>query len=93
MSDQAQILHRGPWQQAYKAVNVLCSDGVRRTADRLKEPDTMFSIPCQVQVSGKTVSGFLMVVGSDLVFCQYTYGTNGNVLPNIPSREYPGLRE
>lgn len=85
---QAQILHRGPWQIAYKAINVLCSDGVRRTVTDLKEPDTAFSIPGKVQVRGKTVTGFVMSWENDLIFCQYTYGANGKMLPNIPANKY-----
>jgi hypothetical protein len=93
MDDKAQILHRGMWQIPYKAVNVLCSDGVRRTVNNLKPPDTFFSIPGQVQAHGKTLSGFIMSVGEDLIFSQYTYGKNGAVLPDLPAKDYPGLRE
>jgi len=56
---QGKILHRGPWQVPYKAIDVLCSDGVCRTARLTREPDTFFSIPGSVKVRGVTVTGFV----------------------------------
>ena len=55
------ILHRGPWQIPYKATNVLCSDGKRRTVKLHAEADTFFSIPGRVTVRGKTVTGHVWV--------------------------------
>jgi hypothetical protein len=86
--DKGQILRRGRWQVAYKAINVLCSDGVRRTVDHLKEPNTFFSIPGSVQVKGRTVAGYIMSRDDDLIFSAFLYRANGKLLPNIPVSEY-----
>ncbi len=77
---KGRILHRGPWQIPYKAINVLCVDGVRRTVRLHGEPDTFFSVPGSVQVRGKTVSGFVTSDNGDLKFIAYTYGKNADVL-------------
>lgn len=80
------ILRRGPWQIPYKATNVLCSDGKRRTIRLHSEPDTFFSIPGKTQVKGKTVTGFILSFQNengwqDLKFCAYQYRKNGYLLP------------
>jgi len=77
---KTQILTRGPWQVPYKATNVLCEDGVRRTARITREPDTFFSIPATVQARGKTVTGFVTSRGDDLIFIAYAYGKNHAIL-------------
>lgn len=63
---KAEILHFGEWQIPYKAVNVLCEDGVRRTARTAMQADTYFSLPARVSVRGKTVSGFLSYNEEDI---------------------------
>ena len=83
----AKILHRGPWQIAYKATDVLCSDGVRRTVNLSSEADTFFSIPGSVQVKGKTVSGFIHCYNrsdgeGDFEFVANRNAKNYDVLPN-----------
>ena len=79
---KSDILSRGMWQIAYKAVNVLCEDGKQRNATITAQPDTMFSIPAIVQVRGKSVSGFI-TYNSDLevhTFLAYTHKKNGYLL-------------
>ncbi|SRR5258706_9432429 len=56
---KSKILHWGMWQIPYKALNILCPDGIYRTARITAEADTFFTIPAQVQVRGKTVTGFI----------------------------------
>lgn len=56
---KSEILHYGPWQIPYKALNILCPDGIYRTARITGDPDTAFTIPAQVQVRGKTVTGYI----------------------------------
>jgi hypothetical protein len=89
-SDAARIHYRGPWRIAYKATDVLCSDGKRRTARITGEADTFFTLPASVSVSGKTVSGFLMQepfehedesVVDVLTFTAYRKRKNGQLLP------------
>jgi hypothetical protein len=76
---------RGMWQIPVAVQKALCADGVRRYARITSEPDTFFSIPAQVKVQGKTVSGF--ITGrerddgeSDYSFVAYSYGKNGHLL-------------
>lgn len=86
---KGEILTRGMWQIAYKATNVLCSDGKRRNVKITGQPDTFFSIPASVQVKGKTVTGFLYTQDDgELIFCQYLPGKNGHLLPDIPIGQY-----
>lgn len=72
----------------------MCSDGVVRTLKRIAQtPDTFFSTPAAVTVAGKTVSGFVQVESEQgwtnvtdtdpatVKFVAYTYGTNGDLLP------------
>lgn len=83
---------RGMWDIAYKATDVLCVDGKRRTVRITAQPDTYFSIPGSVSVKGKTVSGFvcdytLWNGESDLEFIAVQTGKNHHLLPGIPSRD------
>jgi len=85
-------LDPGPFACGYRAGRALCPDGVVR-ALRFTDgiPDTFFSIPCRVQVKGKTVSGYATVetvegystpTDSDpavVKFVPYTYRRNGGV--------------
>lgn len=81
-SIKGEILCRGMWQIPYKAINVLCSDGKRRTAKITSEFDTFYSIPASVQVKGKTVAGFIMSKDDgDIVFAAYQYRKNAYLLP------------
>lgn len=84
--DKARILHVGHWQIAVRAVNVLCSDGKRRTVQLSGEPDTFFSIPGHVKVrkDGKsyTIVGFITSDSDgDIKFYPYQYRKNGKILP------------
>ena len=58
-TDKPEILYRTSWGIPYKALNVLCPDGVRRTCDITGEADTYFTIPARTQAFGKTVHGFI----------------------------------
>lgn len=79
---KGRILHRGPWQIPYKAINVLCSDGRRRTARITADADTFFSIPASVQVKGKTVSGSISSdYDGDITFTAFQPGKNSYLLP------------
>ena len=66
----------------------LCSDGKLRSIQHVSAPDTFFSIPCSVQVKGKTVRGFVSIRhdldGQAEPFIQFSavrYGKNGGLLP------------
>lgn len=85
-NERGELLHFGPWQLPYKAINVMCDDGIRRTCKTASEPDTFFSLPASCQVKGKTVTGFVMSYttedgSSDLRFCAYQYRKNAQVIP------------
>jgi hypothetical protein len=56
---KSEIEYYGMYHIPVKATNVLCPDGIYRTARITAEADTFFTIPAQVQVRGKTVSGYL----------------------------------
>jgi hypothetical protein len=79
------ILRRGPWQIAYRATNVLCADGARRSARLTSEPDTYSSIPGSVQIRGRTVSGSVWSRetddGMELLFTPASDGANADALP------------
>lgn len=83
----------GGYSVPYKATNVLCSDGVRRTAYTAQEADTYFSLPARVRVrhNGRqvTVSGFITAFENteaehdyapDYKFIAYSYRKNGHLL-------------
>lgn len=84
----------GPWDVFDKG-RALCSDGKVRTLKRIAQTaDTWFSVPASVEVKGKTISGYIStetIEGSSVVatddnpaivkFSAYTYGKNGDVLP------------
>jgi hypothetical protein len=75
----------GPWQIPYKACNVLCSDGKRRTARTAQSADTYFSLPARVSVRGKTVSGYITGCKTeghaDYEFHAVLTGKNAALLP------------
>ena len=86
-------LEPGPFACGFISGRALCPDGKVR-AVRFKNggiADTFFSVPCSVQVKGKTVSGFIMVEtvegwstetpGDPAVvkFLPYKYGVNGAI--------------
>jgi hypothetical protein len=86
---------RGMWGIAYKATDVLCVDGKRRTVRITAHPDTYFSIPGSVSVKGKTVSGFVTGFENsdgvgDLEFIAYEYRKNGALLPGMPTHDAVG---
>lgn len=65
----ARIHHRGMWQIAYKATDVLFPDGKRRTVKLSGEADSFFTMPAWVSYRGTTVSGFIMTnSGGDIEF-------------------------
>ena len=73
----------GPGYSPYKFSEVLCSDGKRRTAWIVGQPDTYFSIGASVQVKGKTVSGWLFFQDyptKDVLFHANPDGVNGYLL-------------
>ena len=78
----------------YMGGKVLCSDGKVRALNRIATAsDTFFSVPAQVKVGRKTVSGYVTFetarglstpTPDDPVvakFCAYAYGKNGHLLP------------
>ena len=72
-----------------KAVRkALCPDGKRRYVKITGQPDTMFSVPGQVKVGKKTVTGFVSITGHvlsgnepDHLFFANVFGKNGHLLP------------
>lgn len=56
---KSEIIRLGMWGIPVKATNVLCPDGIYRVARITAEADTFFTIPAQVQVRGKTVTGYI----------------------------------
>ena len=79
------IVTYGMWQIPYKAVNVLCPDGKRRTCKLANSPDTYYSIRASVSYRGKTVSGYVTSTNDpvyDLFFYPVTYGKNGALFDN-----------
>ena len=75
---------RGMWGQAYRATEVLCVDGKRRSARITGEPEFADMIPASVCAKGKTVSGFIVARETDghadLVFFAYTYLKNHSLI-------------
>jgi len=64
------------------ALIVRCSDGKTRRVKRVAAiPDTVFSLPAQVNVGKRTVSGFLTTDYDETYFIAYTYGKNADALP------------
>jgi len=65
--------------------NVLCTDGVRRTALLGKVPYNDFTIPGSVSVEGKSVSGYILLTRlkeeEEFVFFANPEGKNGRLLP------------
>lgn len=91
---KAEMLRLGAWHVAIGVRHALCSDGQRRYARITGEADTFFSIPAQVKVRGKTVSGYITGreydpergdYSQDYAFIAYEYGKNGHLLPGIVS--------
>jgi hypothetical protein len=72
---------------------VRCSDGKLRRA-KLGIPDTFFSIPARLKVSGKTVAGFVTSGetcsdgSTEYYFCAYKYRKNHTALPEKPGSAY-----
>ena len=67
---------RMPWS-VYVRARVLCPDGTVRTTSRIAPtPDTFFSVPAAVKVSGKTVSGFLSLDEDAIRFTPNASGKN-----------------
>lgn len=56
---------KGAWNHPYKAVNVLCFDGVRRVVRLNIQPDTYFSWPGRCTIKGKTVRGYVTGIETD----------------------------
>ena len=86
MAQTAKIIHYGSWQIPVCVKHALCSDGKRRYARLTSHPDTFFSIPAQVKVKGKTVSGFIMSFtnedgNADYGFIAVQTGKNASLLP------------
>lgn len=69
---------------------VLCSDGVTRVAQITNYPDTYFSVPARVKVSGHTVTGFVCHIGFPgeevLQFTPNAWMRNAKYLPNWPEK-------
>jgi len=66
--------------------HAMCSDGKRRYVRITAQPDTMFSVPGQVKVGRKTVTGFVTVDsnaegGPEYEFTANRFGKNGHLLP------------
>jgi hypothetical protein len=85
MKEVAELITYGPWQIAVAVTHALCEDGRRRYAKITAQPDTFFSIPAQVKVQGKSVSGFITGReredgASDYEFIAYAYGRNAALL-------------
>jgi hypothetical protein len=79
---RAQVETRGPWGVIVRVRGVLCSDGKRRTAYNVREPDTFFSAPAPATVGGATVTGYITPAeDEDIEFRAYRYGKNGHLLP------------
>jgi hypothetical protein len=87
------FLELDSWSR-YERGAAICSDGkVRSLRFTTGLADTFFSVPCSVQVRGKTVSGFCTVeteeglsadTDSDpltVKFIAYSYGRNAEALP------------
>jgi len=81
----ATMIHYGPWQVPIAVKHALCEDGRRRRARITAQADTFFSIPASVNVSGRTVSGFITGCegedgAQDYQFIAYSYGKNAAML-------------
>ena len=53
------ITNGNPWNHPYKAANVLCGDGKRRTVRLNQEADSWFSWPGRCTIKGKTIRGYV----------------------------------
>jgi len=83
------IQSTGGFGQLVKNVNCPCSDGKTRTVTITGQPDTFFSVPGNVKVKGKTVTGFVTTapdyregVREGFIFQSNQFGKNGNMLPH-----------
>jgi hypothetical protein len=86
-----------PWGTTVTA-RALCSDGKLRTCYNIQEADTFFSIPCNVEVHGKPIKGYITFNTRDgfsthtdddpmqVEFRHYTYSDNWGLLPKWPTR-------
>ena len=78
---KGEILRGGVWQIPYKATHVMCADGKERTATLTREPDTSFTIPGNIKVKGKTVTGFVWVnLEGELEFSADSWRKNAGLL-------------
>lgn len=88
------FLELDSWSR-YERGAAICSDGkVRSLRFTTGLADTFFSVPCSVQVRGKTVSGFCTVETEEglsadtesdpltVKFIAYSYGRNAKELPS-----------
>lgn len=80
------VLSPGPFAQLVAIRRCMCSDGVARYAKITGQPDTAWTVPAQVQVRGKSVSGFVSFdssCGEDkgYTFHASKFGKNGGLLP------------
>jgi len=89
------ISRQYPWGTTITA-RALCSDGKVRTCYNIKEADTYFSIPCNVEVHGFPIKGYITFNTRDgysteteddpmqVEFRQYTYSDIRGLLPAWP---------
>lgn len=57
-----------PWRHPYKAINVLCEDGKRRTVYLNKAPDTYFSWGGRCKIKGVSTRGWVTSEDGDYTF-------------------------
>ena len=94
-ADGTSVTMNYPWG-TYVSAKVLCADGIVRTARNIKEPDTFFSVPCNVEVQGKPIKGYFTFdtregfsteTDDDPMVCKfrhYTYANHRGLLPEWP---------
>lgn len=70
----------GPFSTVARVANCLCEDGKRRTVYATGYGDTFFSIPAEVRVTGRWVSGFLTSDDGGWRFTANAYGKNAALL-------------
>ncbi len=87
-------LRPGAFSCGFEHGAAICSDGkIRALRFHSGIADTFFSVPCSVQVKGKTVSGYATFETLEgwstetegdpvaVKFCRYDYGRNAALLP------------
>jgi hypothetical protein len=82
------ILSPPPFSQITAVLYCPCPDGKRRKARITGQPDTYFSTPASVSISGKTVTGFITPaptykegVKEGFIFLANKTGKNAHLLP------------